>query len=168
MADRYTDAQVREQVGTVHALIGQGWSHARIAEHLGISKATVHQRRYAAVDADRKQDEATASQVRHQATREMRGWLSRLDEAYAGESIDVVSAAREATRIWSFLAGLWGANMPVRVDVRAAVANLDRSGSQAIADLLGERTAKREQAERAAIEATRRPAAHRSGTGEGS
>lgn len=166
MADqRYTDDQVREQIAAVVTLLGEGMSHAQIAEQLGISKSTVHARRHSAGELDRRQDQAAAASLRVQATAEMHGWLARIDDDYAADKVDVVSAAREATRIWAFLAGLWGANLPIQVRVQreVALASMSGDGADKVLTML-------EARERAQIEMGRAARAtwHRASTESGS
>lgn len=120
MADRYTETEVREQIAAVVALKDQHWSHSRIAEHLGISKSTVHERAGQGALAEERRDVGQANVVRRAATADLTRWAQENREAYAKSDRtvqDVHRATLSAVRIWDSLTRIWGAALPIRVAI---------------------------------------------------
>lgn len=118
---RYTDQERREQVAAVRAYLDADKSHSWIAEKLNISKSTVQDRKREAALNDDRIDLEQAVVVRREAGDAARRWLTRIEDAYAEQAVPLLEAFRHSLRGWEFLAKLYGAFAPVRVDLHAQV-----------------------------------------------
>ena len=126
MADQYSPHERDQQVAAVVALREQGWSLQRIADHLGIAKATAHDRSRQGALAVDKAAVGEANVVRRAATHDLMRWAEENRDAFERSDRAVIDAHRatlSAVRIWEALARMWGANLPVRVSIGAEPAS---------------------------------------------
>lgn len=133
---RYTDQERREQVAAVRAYLDADKSHSWIAEKLNISKSTVQDRKREAALNDDRIDLEQAVVVRREAGDAARRWLTRIEDAYAEQAVPLLDAFRHSLRGWEFLAKLYGAFAPVRVDLHAQMtgpARIDPAHAWAVA-----------------------------------
>lgn len=133
---RYTDQERREQVAAVRAYLDADKSHSWIAEKLNISKSTVQDRKREAALNDDRVDLEQAVVVRREAGDAARRWLTRIEDAYAEQAVPLLEAFRHSLRGWEFLAKLYGAFAPVRVDLHAQMggpARIDPAHAWAVA-----------------------------------
>ncbi len=114
---RYTPDEVAAQTAAVAALVSEGRSHRWIADKLGISTATVHERRRSAAELDERRDITRANLIRQEATQGVRTWLTRVEDGYADEAIGLEAAAKLAGKLWDYVVRWNGAALPFRVSI---------------------------------------------------
>lgn len=136
---RYTEQERAEQTAAVAELVRQGCTHRQIQERLGISLATVHERRREAAGLAEAVDLESAVAVRREAGTTARSWLARIEDGFAAGVVDPLAASKEAHRWTTMLARLYSAFAPIRLaveaDVRADV-HMDRTMLESIQDTL--------------------------------
>lgn len=118
---RYTEQERAEQVATVRTLVSGGATHRQIQEATGLSLATIHERRREAAGLADLADLESATAVRREAGTTARSWLARIEDGYAAGAVDPLLASKEAHRWAAFLARVYGAFAPIRVDLTASV-----------------------------------------------
>lgn len=150
---RYTEQERAEQTAAVAELVRQGCTHRQIQDQLGISLATVHERRREAAGLAEAADLESAVAIRREAGTTARSWLARIEDGFAAGAVDPLAASKEAHRWTTLLARLYSAFAPIRLaveaDVRADV-HLDQSMLDTITATLD--TSAREWADQFAAE----------------